>query len=369
MTTPHRRPSALVAVLALIVATLFFAPPAEAQSNPYERGPDPTLSLVEGSGPYSTSTSSVSSFVSGFGGGTIYYPTGTNETFGGVVVSPGFTASTSSMAAFSNRVASHGFVVLAIDTNSIFNQPNSRGSQLLAAADWLASSSPPSVVQARLDSNRMAVSGHSMGGGGSLAASNSRDSLLASVPLTAWHTTKTWSSNTVPQMIIGAENDSTASVSSHSIPFYEGLPNSTPKMYVELDGAGHFAPNYTNSDISAMSVSWFKRWVDNDARYNRFLCGEDAPTASSGFFADFSDVRDNCELGWGEGDPGNGDPGDPGEPQCVTATNSQHADAGRAVQPFIYYYAVGSGDFLGFGSSTTSLQQTGDDEWSRVSSC
>jgi hypothetical protein len=368
MTSPTRKRSALLVSITLLASLLFFAPAADAQSNPYQRGPNPTTSSVRSVGTYSVSTSSVSSWVSGFGGGTIYYPTGTSETFGGIVASPGYTASSSSLAWYGRRLASHGFVVLVIDTSSRFDQPNSRGRQLLAAADWLSSSSP-SAVRARLDSSRMAVSGHSMGGGGSLAASNSRPSLQASVPLTAWHTTKTWSSNTVPQLIVGAQNDSTASVRTHSIPFYEGLPNSTPKMYVEERGAGHFSPNSTNNDIASVAVPWFKRFVDNDTRYNQFLCGADKPTAG-GWGSTWSDVRDNCNTGWGAGggDDGGSDP-DPGV--CIRSSNQTHVNNDRAVSIWGISYARGSGDRLGSTSyfSFSSLQQTGPDYWVQVDSC
>ncbi|GAA5111412.1 hypothetical protein GCM10025762_20480 [Haloechinothrix salitolerans] len=51
---------------------------ATAQDNPYERGPDPTESSIEAPrGPFDVDETSVSSWVSGFGGGTIYYPTDT----------------------------------------------------------------------------------------------------------------------------------------------------------------------------------------------------------------------------------------------------------------------------------------------------
>ena len=282
--TMSRRHLSLLTLLALLASFVFVSAPAGAQS----------VANPASAGPYSVSTSSVSSLVRGFGGGTIYYPSSSGS-YGGIAVSPGYTASSSSLSWYGRRLASHGFVAIVIDTNSRFDQPSSRGTQLLNALDYLTGSSAPSAVRSRVNSSRLAVSGHSMGGGGSLSASNSRSTLRASVPLTPWHTTKTWSRNTVPQLIIGAQNDLTASNSSHSIPFYNGLPSTTPKMFVSLRGSGHFAPTSTNSDISRMAVSWMKRWVDGNTGYNTYLCGANRPTTG----LTWNDVRDNCSRGWG----------------------------------------------------------------------
>ena len=62
--------------------------------------------------------------VSGFGGGTIYYPTSTTAgTFGAVAIAPGFTATQSSMAWLGPRLASQGFVVFTIDTITTATSP------------------------------------------------------------------------------------------------------------------------------------------------------------------------------------------------------------------------------------------------------
>nr|WP_184293360.1 dienelactone hydrolase family protein [Nocardiopsis algeriensis] len=265
------------------------AAPAQA-ANPYERGPNPTEQSVTAlRGPFSTSETSVSSLrVRGFGGGTIYYPTTRSEgTFGGVVISPGYTGTQSSIAWLGPRLASQGFVVFTIDTNTIYDQPNSRARQLDAALDYLTEDSS---VADRVDPNRLAAMGHSMGGGGTLALSEDRPELRAAIPLTPWHTQKRWSSLQVPTMIIGAENDAIASVRTHSIPFYESLPSSLDRAYVELRGASHFAPNLSNTVIAKYSISWLKRFVDEDTRYNQFLC----PPPRTGFGTDFSDYRDSC---------------------------------------------------------------------------
>ncbi|UYQ61586.1 alpha/beta hydrolase [Streptomyces peucetius] len=259
-----------------------------AADNPYERGPAPTVSSIEAPrGPYAVSDTSVSSLlVSGFGGGTIYYPTSTADgTFGAVAISPGFTARQSSIAWLGPRLASQGFVVFTIDTNSVYDQPDSRGRQLLAALDYLTERSS---VRGRIDSSRLGVMGHSMGGGGSLEAAKSRPSLQAAIPLTGWNTDKTWPELRTPTLVVGADGDSVAPVSSHSEPFYESLPGSLDKAYLELNNATHFTPNSSDTTIAKYSISWLKRFIDNDTRYEQFLCPLPRPSLT------IEEYRGNC---------------------------------------------------------------------------
>ncbi|MET8657151.1 bis(hydroxyethyl) terephthalate hydrolase [Streptomyces griseus] len=262
--------TAAAATAGLLMTAL--VPGAQAADNPYERGPAPTDASIEASrGPYATSQSSVSSLaVSGFGGGTIHYPTPTADgTFGAVVISPGFTAYESSIAWLGPRLASQGFVVFTIDTNTTLDQPDSRGRQLLAALDYLTQRSS---VRTRVDASRLGVMGHSMGGGGSLEAAKSRTSLKAAIPLTGWNTDKTWPELRTPTLVVGADGDTVAPVATHSEPFYESLPGSLDKAYLELRGASHFTPNTSNTTIAKYSISWLKRFIDDDSRYEQFLC-------------------------------------------------------------------------------------------------
>jgi predicted dienelactone hydrolase len=276
------------ATLALVAGSLTGATSAQAAS-PYERGPAPTTAILDASrGPFATAQQSVSSLsVSGFGGGVIYYPTSTAEgTFGAVAISPGYTATWSSLSWLGPRIASHGFVVIGIETNSVFDQPSSRGNQLLAALDYLTRSSS---VRSRIDPNRLAVAGHSMGGGGTLEAAKDRPSLQAAVPLAPWNLTKSWSSLRVPTLIIGGESDTVAPVSSHSIPFYTSIPSATEKAYLELNNASHFFPQTPNTYTGREMVAWLKRFVDDDTRYDQFICP--GPSSTS-----ISDYRSTCPL-------------------------------------------------------------------------
>ncbi|MFF7531646.1 bis(hydroxyethyl) terephthalate hydrolase [Streptomyces bobili] len=290
--SPHRRSARFAglatAIAAVVGLTTLNGAGAQAADNPYERGPAPTTSSIEAArGSYSVSQTSVSSLaVTGFGGGTIYYPTSTADgTFGAVAISPGYTGTQSTMAWLGPRLASQGFVVFTIDTNTTLDQPDSRGRQLLAALDYLTQRSS---VRGRVDSTRLGVMGHSMGGGGSLEAAKTRPSLQAAIPLTPWNTDKSWPEISTPTLIFGADGDTIAPVASHAEPFYSSLPSSLDRAYLELNGTSHLTPISSNTTIAKYSISWLKRFIDNDTRYEQFLCPLPRPSLT------IEEYRGNC---------------------------------------------------------------------------
>ncbi|MET7419475.1 alpha/beta hydrolase [Dactylosporangium sp. NPDC005555] len=234
-------------------------------------GQAPTAANITGNGSFATTSASISSLVTGFGGGRVYYPTAAGS-YPVIAISPGFTATWSSLSWIGPRLSSWGFVVVGIETNSIYDQPGSRGNQLLAALNWAVSSSP-TAVRSKVDGSRRGVAGHSMGGGGTLEALAADTSGLvkAGVPLAPWNSDKSWNNVSEPVLIVGGQADTVAPVSSHSIPFYNTLAG--PKAYVELAGASHFFPQTTNATTSRALVSWFKRWLNQDSRFTPFTCG------------------------------------------------------------------------------------------------
>lgn len=90
---------------------------------------------------------------------------------------------------------------------------------------------------------------------------------------------------------------------------------------------------------------------------------------------DADDADADADAGAGAGDADDADAGaagsDPagGAGECVTATNGEHVEAGRAESSFIVVRAAGSGDMLGLESGTSSLTETSAGEWQRVMSC
>jgi dienelactone hydrolase len=259
------------------------AAPIVLAANPYERGPAPTKASIEATrGSFATATTVVSrSSVSGFGGGTIYYPTTTTAgSFGAIALVPGYTNVQSAVAWLGPRIASQGFVVFIIDTTSTTDSPSSRGTQLLAALDYLTKTSS---VKSRIDSTRLGVQGYSMGGGGSLAATVTRKTLKASVPMAPYNTSSSFSSITTPTLLIGGQNDTVAPVSSMAQKFYTSIPAATPKALMVLKGATHSAPTSSNTTIAKYSISWLKRFIDNDTRYSQFLCPKPIDTTISAY--------------------------------------------------------------------------------------
>src|SRR4051794_15522317 len=265
--------------------------PRSARRTRTSAGPIRRSRLQATQGPYTTTTISASdASTPGFGSATITYPTTTADgTFGAVAIVPGFTATESSIAWLRPRVASQGFVVISFNTNSLYGQPGTRGDELLAALDWLTRTSS---VRTRIDASRLAVMGHSMGGGGTLEAAKERPSLQAAIGLTPWDLDKTWPEIRTPALVIGAENDTVAPVSSHAIPFYTSLPGTLDKAYLELNNATHFAPNTPNTTIAATSIAWLKRFVDDDTRYTPFICPSPAAATSGAV----SDYRSTCPF-------------------------------------------------------------------------
>ena len=161
-----------VSRLTVAAATALATVAASSAFAQYEKGPDPTSSALERAGSFATRTVNVSSLgASGFGGGRIWYPTASGS-YGVVAVSPGFTGTASTMYFWGERLSSHGFVVIVIETNTLFDQPGSRARQLTAALDYVVGqgNSRTSPLYGKVDGNRRAVAGHSMGGGGTLIA-------------------------------------------------------------------------------------------------------------------------------------------------------------------------------------------------------
>ncbi|MFC4909562.1 alpha/beta hydrolase [Actinomadura gamaensis] len=248
-------------------------------TNPYQRGPDPTeASVTAETGPFRTASVVVPANADpGFGGGTIYYPTdGGQGTFAPIVITPGFTGPQFSVAWYGPRLASQGFVVMTIDTLNPFDVVDQRGEEMLAALDYLTKQSS---VKDRIDPARPGLIGHSMGGGGVVRAAAERPGIKAVIPLAPWDPNSGFAWNVkADTLVVGADNDLIAPVATFAEPIYKDLRSAPEKAYLELGNAEHvFSFVLPNTLIAKYSISWMKRFLDDDTRYDRFLCPPPAP--------------------------------------------------------------------------------------------
>ncbi|GAB3970397.1 hypothetical protein GCM10029978_043600 [Actinoallomurus acanthiterrae] len=294
-----RRAVAAVAALAAVIALTVATWPASAAGNPYQRGPDPTLSSVAASrGTFATAQVSVPPG-NGFNGGTIYYPTDTSlGTWGAVAIVPGYTALFANEEAWMGPwLASFGFVVIGVETNSRTDSADARGTELLAALDYLTQKSP---VHERVDAGRLSVIGHSAGGAGALLAALQRPSLKAAVGLAPGSPVGNLNLSTdrVPTMIMGGQND-TVVTPSYLNGLYATMPAGTQSVFIQLAGADHLAYTHPNTTEMRLLIPWLKIFLDNDTRYTQFLCP--ALADSSGV----SQYRSKCPYvpPGGPGDP------------------------------------------------------------------
>jgi dienelactone hydrolase len=225
-----------------------------------------------------------------FGGGTVFFPTDAQPPFAAFVMCPGFTARQSSIRDWGPFFASHGFVLMTIDTSSTLDPVASRDDQLLAAlADLSAENSRRgSPLAGALDLSRLGVSGWSMGGGGSWLAGQSTRSLRSVITLAGHHRTAGGAAAVarnlrVPTlMMAGSADPATLGGGNQSQEVFEIMDDDTPKMLYEIRGEGHFVwgtPRTNGGAVGRYALSWQKVFLDGDERFLEFLL-EEGPDAS-----------------------------------------------------------------------------------------
>jgi len=127
----------------------------------------------------------------------------------------------------------------------------------------------------------MAVMGHSMGGGGTLiAANNYPDEIQAAIPFTSWQPEADFDQITAPTLVIAGSADRVAAVADHAWPHYQSIPESTTKVFMEVDDGSHYiADTRRGTDLAMIGrygIAWLKLYLDGDERYRPFIYGAEA---------------------------------------------------------------------------------------------
>jgi dienelactone hydrolase len=214
----------------------------------------------------------------------IYYPTGAMPPFAALAIVPGFTAAESSIASWAPFLASRGIIVMTIGTSNPSTGagdtsvlPPVREAALLDALTTIKGENTRSgsPLVGKIDVNRMATAGWSMGGGGTMLAANSTPSLKASMAMCPWNPGASYSMDTVPSLQFGGTNDGLAG-SPMPDDQYNSIPMTTSKLLYVIQGGSHFVANTPAGESSSYAIgrlglSWMKVFLECDDRYRQFL--------------------------------------------------------------------------------------------------
>ncbi|MEU8868304.1 poly(ethylene terephthalate) hydrolase family protein [Streptomyces umbrinus] len=236
--------------------------------------PDPTATSLEtANGPLTTATYTVPS-PSGYGSGTVTYPTDSGS-YPGVVLMPGYQGTQQNLQWLAPRLASWGFVVINVGTNTLTDDPASRGRQITAAGTQLIAlgNAAGNPLSGKV-SGALGAVGHSMGGGGVMAALRDDARFRAGVPTAPYYPNMNFSAVTEPTFFLTCQSDPVAHGNDYAVPWYNSM-SQAEKLYIEVPG-DHLCP-MTGSGNKAKQgkwiVSFLSLWLRADTRFSPFLCG------------------------------------------------------------------------------------------------
>lgn len=198
-----------------------------------------------------------------FAAATVFYPLtlSFDAPMGGVVMAPGFRASASNYEWWGPALASLGYAVMILDTNSPTDGLAARSAALVAGVEFLKSENdnPDSPLNGKFDTSRVAIMGHSMGGGAALAAAAELgDAVQAVVPLSLYccepgdSFAADYSGLDTPALIIASATDNVAPPAEHARLLYDAI-GSSDKIYLEFAEGDHMIVANGGPDLGTIA--------------------------------------------------------------------------------------------------------------------
>ena len=211
-----------------------------------------------------------------YSGATLFYPENAVPPFASIVIVPGYSTLESSIQNWGPFFASHGIVTMTIGTNSIFDQPEDRKDALLDALETMRHENTRinSPMYNSIDTNRFALGGWSMGGGGAQLAAVEHPSIKAVIAMCPWLNTLTLSSSDLnhssPVLIFSGQIDAISPPVVHANLHYNFTPQSTDKLIYEIEFASHLVangPEGGDGEVGRIALSWLKKYLIEDDCY------------------------------------------------------------------------------------------------------
>ncbi len=228
--------------------------------------------------------------VAEFAGGTIFYPLtlSFDAPVGLIVFVPGFRATQSVYDWWGPALASFGYAVMIIDTNTPTESQAGRKQAAIAAINFLKAenSKQGSPLLGKLDTEKVALMGHSMGGGAVLqAAAQLAAEVDAVIPLSLYccepgqSFSGDFSQLSVPTLLFASSEDTVAPPAEHAKLLFDSINNSAAKAYVEFATGDHMIAANGGPDLSTLgrlSLAWLKVHMEDKTNLVRFIANDDS---------------------------------------------------------------------------------------------
>ncbi|WP_373186171.1 alpha/beta hydrolase [Halopseudomonas sp.] len=253
--------TSLTAALLMSTSVMAYTPTPEPTPTPPSGGSDfPSVSDFSRSGPFATTSGNEGPSC------TVYRPRTLGEEGRRhpiIIWGNGTGSSPGTYGSLLSHWASHGFVVAAARTSNAGS-----GEEMIDCLDYLVEQNGRSsgTYAGNLNVNKVATTGHSQGGGGSIMAG--RDGrVTVTAPFQPYtiglgHRSSSQSRQNGPMFLMTGGQDSIASPNLNARPVFNNA--NVPVFWGERTSASHFEPVGNGGDYRGPSTAWFRYHLMND---------------------------------------------------------------------------------------------------------
>ncbi|AJQ93984.1 dienelactone hydrolase family protein [Gynuella sunshinyii] len=216
------------------------------------------------------------------GGASVYYPTNAEPPFSVLVFTPPLSGTQIMYRAWGPFFASHGIVMVTMDTRTTLDQVDSRARQQKTVLDAMKEENTRmgSPLYGKVATDRLGAVGWSMGGGATWINSAEYDGLRTAMSLAGHNLTaidldsKGYGTRCPTILFNGALDVTILGGLGQSDGVYDNIPSGVPKLIYEVVSAGHFSwgtPTQANDYVAELALAFQKTFLDGDLRWADYL--------------------------------------------------------------------------------------------------